>query len=77
LFSLYREIIAICCENNTKHVNTLCGLNLEFLLLLNLVVHKVTIRNYRGSYSRIKPDILFTIGFDTVLDTNYVAFSII
>jgi hypothetical protein len=28
---LYREIIAVCSEIHTKHVNTLCGQNVEFL----------------------------------------------
>jgi len=28
---LYREIIAVCSEIRTKHVNTLCGKNVEFL----------------------------------------------
>jgi hypothetical protein len=28
---LYKEIIAICFEINTKHINTLCGQNVEFL----------------------------------------------
>ena len=27
---LYREIIAVCSQIHTKHVNTLCGLNVEF-----------------------------------------------
>jgi hypothetical protein len=27
---LYREIIAVCSEIRTKHINTLCGLNVEF-----------------------------------------------
>jgi len=26
---LYREIIAICSEIHTKHINTLCGQNVE------------------------------------------------
>jgi hypothetical protein len=26
---LYREIIAVCSEIHTKHVNTLCGQNVE------------------------------------------------
>ena len=26
---LYREIIAVCSEIHTKHINTLCGQNLE------------------------------------------------
>jgi hypothetical protein len=28
---LYREIIAVCSELYTKHINTLCGQNVEFL----------------------------------------------
>jgi len=26
---LYREIIAVCSEIHTKHLNTVCGLNVE------------------------------------------------
>jgi len=26
---LYREIIAVCSEIHTKHINTLCGQNAE------------------------------------------------
>ena len=28
---LYREIIAVCSQIHTKHINTLCGKNVEFL----------------------------------------------
>ena len=28
---LYREIMAVCSEINTKHINTLCGQNVELL----------------------------------------------
>jgi len=28
---LYREIIAVCSEIRSKHVNTLCGQNVEVL----------------------------------------------
>ena len=28
---LYREIIAVCSQIHTKHINTLCGQNVEFL----------------------------------------------
>ena len=28
---LYRELIAVCSEIHTKHINTLCGHNAEFL----------------------------------------------
>jgi len=38
---LYREIIAACFQINTKHTNTLCGQNVE-LLIVKLVVHIVT-----------------------------------
>jgi len=27
---LYREIIAVCSQIHTKHINTLCGQNVEF-----------------------------------------------
>jgi hypothetical protein len=28
---LFRETVAVYCENHTKHTNTLCGQNAEFL----------------------------------------------
>jgi len=28
---LYREIIAVCSQIHTKHINTLCGQNVELL----------------------------------------------
>jgi len=34
---LYREIIAVCSQTHTKHINTLCGQNVE-LLNVKLVV---------------------------------------
>ena len=39
---LYREIMAVCSEVHTRHINTLCGHNVE-LLNVKLVVHIVTI----------------------------------
>jgi len=27
---LYRKIIAVCSEIHTKHINTVCGQNVEF-----------------------------------------------
>jgi hypothetical protein len=48
---LYREIIAVCSEIHTEHINTLCGQNIEFLML-NLVVSKVTTGLEKG-YVRI------------------------
>jgi len=38
---LYREIIAVCSQIQTKHINTVCGQNVK-LLNVNLVVHIVT-----------------------------------
>jgi hypothetical protein len=38
---LYREIIAVCSEIHTKHINTLCGQTVEFSCTLNRAVHKV------------------------------------
>ena len=40
---LYREIIAICSQIHTKHINTLCEQNVE-LLNVKLAVHKVSLR---------------------------------
>ena len=38
---LYSEIIAVCSQIHTKHINALCGQNAE-LLNFKLVVHMVT-----------------------------------
>ena len=38
---LYRELMAVCSQIYTKHINTLCGQN-EELLNVKLVVHIVT-----------------------------------
>ena len=38
---LYREIIAVCSQIHTRHINTLCGQSVE-LLNVTLVVHIVT-----------------------------------
>jgi len=38
---LYRDIIAVCSQIHTKHINTLCGQKVE-LLNGKLVVHIVT-----------------------------------
>jgi hypothetical protein len=35
---LYREIIAVCSEIHTKHINTLCGQNVAPKLHLNILV---------------------------------------
>ena len=38
---LYKAVIAVCSEIHTKHINTLCGQNVE-LLNVKLAVHIVT-----------------------------------
>jgi hypothetical protein len=38
---LYREIIAVCSQTHTEHINTLCGQNAE-LLNVKVAVHIVT-----------------------------------
>jgi len=42
---LYREIIAVCSQIHTKHINTLCGQYVEFFNL-KLAVHIVTTVRY-------------------------------
>ena len=44
---LYREIIAVCSQIHTKHINTLCGQNVEFVNV-KLVVHIVTTELLKG-----------------------------
>ena len=46
---MYREIIAVCSEIQTKHINILCGQNVQ-LLNVKLVVHIVTTGLYRIKY---------------------------
>jgi hypothetical protein len=38
---LYREIVTVCSQIHTKHINTLCGQDVE-LLNVKLVVHIAT-----------------------------------
>ena len=44
---LYREIIAVCSQIHTKHINTQCGQNVE-LLYVKQVVYIVTTVLYKG-----------------------------
>jgi len=37
---MYREITAVCSQIHIKHINILCGKNVE-LLNVTLVVHRV------------------------------------
>ena len=42
---LYRKIIAVYSHIHTKHINTMCGQNVEFVNV-KLVVHIVTTVRY-------------------------------
>jgi len=44
--TLYMVIITVCSEIHAKHINTLCGQNVEFLNV-KLAVHIVTTGLYR------------------------------
>ena len=45
---LYREVIGVCSQIHTKHINTLCGQNVE-LLNVKLAVHIMTTGLYTTS----------------------------
>jgi len=47
---LYGEIIAVCSEIHTKHINTLCGQGVQFVNV-KLVVHIVTTGLSKGFLS--------------------------
>ena len=47
---LYREIISVCSEIHTKHINTLRGQNVE-LLNVKMAVHIVTTAEANHIYS--------------------------
>jgi len=56
---LCREIIAVCSEIQTKHINTVCGQNVQLLSVKLLVVHKVTLRLWRLELQRSHVGTLF------------------
>ena len=56
---LYREIIAFCSQIHTKHINTVCGQNAEFMNV-NLVVRIVI----TGLQSLLNP-------LNNVINPNY------
>jgi hypothetical protein len=47
---LYSEITAVCLQIHTKHMNALCGQNVEFVNV-KLVVHIVTTRLYKRIFN--------------------------
>jgi hypothetical protein len=55
------DIIAVCSQIHTEHINTLCGQNVE-LLNVKLVVHIVTTGLYLVKISVIKFNQLMLIG---------------
>ena len=61
---LYKEIIAVCSQIHTKHINTLCGQNVE-MLNVKLAVLIVSIRLYM-----VKKRIYFNVQINPVLRNN-------
>jgi len=49
---LYREIMAVCSEIHTKHINPVCGHNVE-LVNVKLAVHIVTTWLTRKSMNEV------------------------
>ena len=45
---LYREIIAVCSEIHTEHINTLCGQHVE---LLSVIEHKICVLIFSTSFA--------------------------
>jgi len=41
---MYREIMAVCSQIHTKHINTLCGLNVELLNVEPGAIHSIQTR---------------------------------
>jgi len=68
---LYREIIAVCSEIHTKHINALHGQNVEFSTF-NPVVHKVTAIFYR--VNPLRPSGYYTNKVLTLLQVDELHF---
>ena len=56
---LYREIIAVCSQIHTKHINMLCVQNVELLNVI-LVAHTVSTGLYRVKENH-KPHLQFPV----------------
>jgi hypothetical protein len=50
---LFRETVAVYCENHTEHTNTLCGVECRVFVMLKQVVHIVTTGVQRVKMLRI------------------------
>jgi hypothetical protein len=64
---LFREIIAVYCENHTEHINTLCGQNIQPFTLKQLV-HIVTAVLER--VEKLDMSLLASAAVPTVPDTD-------
>ena len=62
---LYSEIIAVCSQFHTKHINTLCGQNVE-LLNVKLAVHIVT----TGLYLKVLSSSFMSVQKSPSMDPN-------
>jgi len=45
---LYREIMAVCSQIHTKHINTLCGQNVELLNVKLVVVSHSSVNMHKN-----------------------------
>ena len=70
LLKLCREIIALCSEVHTNHLNVLCEQKVEFVFSI-LIVCKVTICLYRVKYTRA---VLWKGGEDNSVKQKYLSF---
>ena len=50
---LYREIISVCSEIHTKHINTVCGQNVDFVDVKLVVPVPVAARSSRSAAARL------------------------
>ena len=60
---LYREIIAVCSQIHTKHINTLCGQNVEF-------------GNFKRGDTKFNHPAVLAYGSQRTFHTNYHQFYI-
>ena len=47
---LYREIMVVCSEIHTKHINTVCGQNVELLNVKLAVGTELKLSGFFGRY---------------------------
>jgi len=64
---LYREIIAVCSEIHTKHINTPCGQNVQFVLapavhIVTAGLQRVQKMNVPLRYVRLEFNLIFIRG---------------